>query len=121
MPVIRCATIEPPLARARTDIPRRLPYVAQGAAQAIEDAGALTMVFSLTPSVHLALGIYSAVRKSRGEAIQQSASTTRHALHLPDGPEQEKRDTAISGAGGEQGGKNPDLWADREWQGFMVS
>lgn len=43
---------------------------------------------------------------------------TRKALHLPDGVEQRKRDEAIGG-GGREGGQNPDLWADREWQGFM--
>ena len=91
-----------------------LPYVAQGAAQAIEDAGVLTVSFSLADDVSTALSVYEAVRKTRAEAIQNSAATTRTALHLPDGPEQEKRDRAIAGAG-----PNPDLWANREWQDFM--
>lgn len=91
-----------------------LPYVAQGAAQAIEDAAVLTISLSLADDVPTALGVYEAVRKSRAEAIQNSAAKTRQALHLPDGPEQEKRDKAIAGTG-----PNPDLWADREWQDFM--
>ncbi|KAI9810901.1 MAG: hypothetical protein M1827_005760 [Pycnora praestabilis] len=91
-----------------------LPYVAQGAAQAIEDAGVLTVAFTKTSDVPLALEIYEAVRKARGEAIQNSAATTRKALHLDDGPEQEERDRRIRGPG-----KNPDLWADSEWQHFM--
>lgn len=91
-----------------------LPYVAQGAAQAIEDAAVLTVALSLAEDVPTALGVYEAVRKSRGEAIQNSAATTRQALHLPDGPEQEKRDKAIAGTG-----PNPDLWADHDWQDFM--
>lgn len=91
-----------------------LPYVAQGAAQAIEDAAVLTVSLSLAEDVPTALGVYEAVRKSRGEAIQNSAATTRQALHLPDGPEQEKRDKAIAGTGA-----NPDLWADHVWQDFM--
>lgn len=91
-----------------------LPYVAQGAAQAIEDAAVLTVALSLAEDVPTALGVYEAVRKSRGEAIQDSAATTRQALHLPDGPEQEKRDKAIAGTG-----PNPDLWADHDWQDFM--
>ncbi|MCJ1405496.1 hypothetical protein MMC11_008724 [Xylographa trunciseda] len=94
-----------------------LPYVAQGAANAIEDAGTLTMCFSITSDVPLALEIYQYVRKTRGEAIQQSAATTRKALHLPDGPEQYKRDEAIRTS--KHGGHNPDLWADTEWQQFM--
>ena len=91
-----------------------LPYVAQGAAQAIEDTAVLTVSLSLADDVPTALGVYEAVRKSRGEAIQNSAATTRQALHLPDGPEQEKRDKAIAGTG-----PNPDLWADHDWQDFM--
>ena len=91
-----------------------LPYVAQGAAQAIEDAAVLAVSLSLAEDVPTALGVYEAVRKSRGEAIQNSAATTRQVLHLPDGPEQEKRDKAIAGTG-----PNPDLWADHDWQDFM--
>ncbi|KAJ5651079.1 uncharacterized protein N7484_004802 [Penicillium longicatenatum] len=91
-----------------------LPYVAQGAAQAIEDAGVLTCALSLTESVPTALSVYEAVRKERAERIQNSASETRKALHLPDGEEQRKRDEAIRGPG-----KNPDLWADHSWQDFM--
>ena len=91
-----------------------LPYVAQGAAQAIEDAAVLTISLSLADDVPTALGVYEAVRKSRAEAIQNSAVETRRTLHLPDGPEQESRDEAIAGTG-----SNPDLWGDRDWQDFM--
>lgn len=91
-----------------------LPYVAQGAAQAIEDAGTLTITLSKADDVATAIDVYTEIRKARGEAIQNSATTTQKALHLPDGPEQEKRDAAMGGKG-----KNPDLWADHEWQDFM--
>ncbi|RAH64856.1 FAD/NAD(P)-binding domain-containing protein [Aspergillus aculeatinus CBS 121060] len=91
-----------------------LPYVAQGAAQAIEDAGVLTCALSMTDSVPKALAVYELVRKDRAERIQKSAAVTRKALHLPDGEEQVKRDEAIRGSG-----KNPDLWADPSWQDFM--
>ncbi|KAJ9206566.1 hypothetical protein DTO164E3_807 [Paecilomyces variotii] len=91
-----------------------LPYVAQGAAQAIEDAAVLTCALSLTDSVPTALSVYEIVRKERAERIQQSAAVTRKALHLPDGEEQRKRDEAIRGPG-----RNPDLWADHAWQDFM--
>jgi len=95
-----------------------LPYVAQGAAQAIEDAGVLTCALSLVQEgeIDVALRVYEAVRKDRGEKIQNSASVTRRALHLPDGEEQRKRDAAMREGSGE---RNPDLWADREWQEFM--
>ncbi|KAJ5294076.1 salicylate hydroxylase [Penicillium antarcticum] len=91
-----------------------LPYVAQGAAQAIEDAGVLTCALSLTDSVPKALAVYELVRKERAERIQNSATVTRKALHLPDGAAQRKRDDAIHGSG-----KTPDLWADPSWQDFM--
>lgn len=95
-----------------------LPYVAQGAADAVEDAGTIVAAFTQTSDVSDALAVYEEVRKARGEAIQQSASKTRRSLHLPDGPEQQKRDEAIRAAGKGQG-HNPDLWADTEWQTFM--
>ena len=97
-----------------------MPYVAQGAAQAIEDAGVLQVCFASIKRISdipLALKIYEMVRKSRGEAIQNSAAQTRKALHLEDGPRQQERDANIAGAA--SGGSNPDLWSDRAWQDFM--
>lgn len=100
-----------------------LPYVAQGAAQAIEDAGVLACVFSLTTDIDMALRVYEAIRKSRAEQIQNSASRTRTVLHLEDGMAQTMRDRAMGAAAisvKEDGiAKNPDLWADSAWQDFM--
>lgn len=95
-----------------------LPYVAQGAANAIEDAGALVAAFTQTSQIEEALAVYQEVRKRRGETIQQSADQTRKSLHLPDGPEQEKRDDAIRAAA-RGTGHNPDLWADSDFQSFI--
>ncbi|KAH0169347.1 FAD/NAD(P)-binding domain-containing protein, partial [Aureobasidium melanogenum] len=96
-----------------------LPYLAQGAAQAIEDAGVLQVVLNKSSTdVDLAIKIYEQVRKARGEAVQASASEVRAALHLPDGPEQRERDDKIRLAG--QGkGNNPDLWADKDMQQWL--
>lgn len=97
-----------------------LPYVAQGAAQAIEDAGVLQCVLSKSSTnIPLALEVYESVRKARGESIQGSASTNRRALHLPDGPEQQERDRKIKEASGGHNKENPDLWADPSFQEFM--
>lgn len=97
-----------------------LPYVAQGMAQGIEDAGVLTMALSLTDNVELALRVYELVRKNRGEAIQNSAATTQKSLHLPDGPAQQARDQKMRDALKLDGkGDNPDLWSDQSWQTFM--
>lgn len=96
-----------------------LPYVAQGAAQAMEDAAVLQCVLAKSSNnIPLALEIYEQVRKARGEAVQASAAQTRKALHLPDGPEQKERDRQIKAAS-EGEGDNPDLWADKDFQQFI--
>ncbi|KAI8628760.1 putative salicylate hydroxylase [Xylariaceae sp. FL1651] len=94
------------------------PYVAQGAANAIEDAGTLAMAFTCTDDIELALEVYQLLRKGRSERIQASATKTGHNLHMPDGEEQRKRDDAIR-AGSRGEGANPDQWNDREWNKFM--
>ncbi|KAG9639121.1 FAD/NAD(P)-binding domain-containing protein, partial [Aureobasidium melanogenum] len=91
-------------------------WMAQGAAQAIEDAGVLQVVLNKSSTdIGLAIKIYEQVRKARGEAVQASASEVRTALHLPDGPEQRERDYKIRFAGQDKG-NNPDLWADKDMQ-----
>ena len=96
-----------------------LPYVALGAAQAIEYAGVLQCFFAkLSADVPLALDIYDEVRKFRGESIQLSAGVTKRALHLKDGPLQQERDQKIRAAA-RDAGDNPDLWADKTFQEFM--
>ena len=95
------------------------PYVAQGAAQAVEDAAALGIILSNVTSRHdipRALQVYEKSRKQRAETIQQSGSENRLTLHLPDGPEQIARDNQFRAAAT---GANPDKWADRETQKFM--
>lgn len=99
-----------------------LPYVAQGAAQAIEDAGVLQCVLAKSSTdIPLALAAFESVRKARAEAVQGSAASTRKALHLPDGAAQRERDEQIqrAGNGNGKGGENPDLWADTTFQQFI--
>ncbi|ETS79361.1 hypothetical protein PFICI_09214 [Pestalotiopsis fici W106-1] len=95
-----------------------LPYVAQGAANAIEDAGVIVAALTCTDNVEVALQVYELVRKDRAEKVQASAVRNRENLHLQDGPQQEKRDEAIRSANRGEG-QNPDLLADKEWQNFM--
>jgi salicylate hydroxylase len=92
-----------------------LPYVAQGAAQAIEDAAALAVCLSRTSDVSQALATYESVRKDRAEFIQGCADAMRQVLHLVDGPEQEQRDATMR-APRTPGWKHPDLWADLDFQ-----
>ncbi|KAI0405643.1 putative salicylate hydroxylase [Xylaria palmicola] len=94
------------------------PYVAQGAANAIEDAGTLAMAFTCTDQIGLALQVYQVVRKDRSEWIQASATNTGRNLHLPDGEEQRRRDETIRAAS-RGTGENPDQWSDRRSRDFM--
>ncbi|KAL6243005.1 hypothetical protein RBB50_010105 [Rhinocladiella similis] len=97
-----------------------LPYVAQGAAQAVEDAASLGVTLSSITSkdqVPLALKAYERAQKARAEHIQQSCLQTRAALHLPDGPEQEARDQKFRALS--QGGESDDKWNDPQMQQFL--
>jgi salicylate hydroxylase len=95
------------------------PYVAQGAAQAVEDAAALGVLLSTISSryeIPHALKVYEQSRKQRAETVQQSGSENRITLHLPDGPEQLARDAQFLESAR---GSNPDKWSDRETQQFL--
>lgn len=99
-----------------------LPYVAQGAANAIEDAAVIAVALDCTPDVRSALALYEAVRKERAEKIAASALHTGQGLHLPDGLEQERRDESIRRAGSKDGSGMPDTvdkWTDQKWQDCM--
>ncbi|KAJ5914868.1 Monooxygenase FAD-binding [Penicillium tannophilum] len=96
-----------------------LPYVGQGAAQAVEDAAALGILLSNITARHEiphALQVYESSRKQRAETVQQSGSENRITLHYPDGPEQIARDKQFQAAAT---GSNPDKWSDRETQKFL--
>src|ERR1700721_185108 len=76
-----------------------LPYVAQGAAQAVEDAAVLGLVLSKIESkddIPVALKAYELARKERSEKVQNTAGHTRTVLHMVDGPEQHKRAMAFA-------------------------
>lgn len=97
-----------------------LPYVAQGAAQAIEDAGVLHLAINRVPGPERMgpfLKAYELARKSRAEHIVAIGGMTAEALHLGDGPEQMKRDEQFRAVS--SGGKNPDLLGDPEMQKFL--
>lgn len=99
-----------------------LPYVAQGAANAIEDAAVIALALTCTPDIHAALALYESIRKERAEKIAASALHTGRTLHLSDGPEQDKRDESIRRAGSKGGSGKPDTadkWTDQKWQDYM--
>ncbi len=75
-----------------------LPFFAQGAAQAIEDAAVLAACLrSAGPgSVSEALQRYEEVRRPRASEIQLMSRGREVRNHLPDGPEQRQRDTELA-------------------------
>jgi salicylate hydroxylase len=68
-----------------------LPFIAQGAAQAIEDAEALAANF---PD----FAAYTAVRRDRVLRVDAIARAGARDHHLPDGPEQRQRDRRLAAA-----------------------
>ena len=75
-----------------------LPYFAQGAAQAVEDAAVLAgCLRHATPgSVPEALLRYEAIRRPRTSQVQLMSRGREVQNHLPDGPEQQARDCRLA-------------------------
>ncbi len=103
-----------------------LPHLAQGAAQAIEDAAVLGVVLGKlltkeiapTPeSINRCMRVYEKIRKERAEKLVEWAAASARELHLAEGREKEERDRVFEEAR-KKGGKSrvPDKWADSEVQ-----
>jgi salicylate hydroxylase len=71
-----------------------LPFLAQGACQAVEDAVVLARCLSEADpaSAAAALSRYEEIRKPRASRIQRGSFENATTYHLPDGPAQEARD-----------------------------
>ena len=77
-----------------------LPFMAQGAAQSIEDGAALAGLLKAMPDdVPEALRCYEAIRKPRATRLQEASANNRTRFHLPDGPAQQARDQAMAQSG----------------------
>jgi salicylate hydroxylase len=77
-----------------------LPFMAQGAAQSIEDGATLAALLVKTPGdVPGVLKSYEELRKPRATRLQEASAANRTRFHLPDGPEQQKRDEAMAASG----------------------
>ncbi|PHH74373.1 hypothetical protein CDD82_4966 [Ophiocordyceps australis] len=97
-----------------------LPYLAQGSAVALEDAGALVAALTCTDDVDVALAAYEEARRERSARIQADVHDLRQRLHMQDGEEQTQRDEAIQRAARDRdsGCECPNLWLDRAWQDY---
>ncbi|MCC6831281.1 MAG: FAD-dependent monooxygenase [Thermoleophilia bacterium] len=75
-----------------------LPFQAQGAVQAIEDAAVLADVLTgaTAADVPAALARYAAIRRPRAARVQAASRENGRLFHLPDGPDQRRRDADLA-------------------------
>jgi salicylate hydroxylase len=71
-----------------------LPFLAQGAAQAIEDGSTLAACLAKFGELGIpeTLRIYETLRLPRASRVQAMSRDNKTRFHLPDGPEQQARD-----------------------------
>nr|QJQ82472.1 PesG [Pestalotiopsis humus] len=77
-----------------------LPCLAQGAAQAFEDAGVLGAIFSHSiehGQIPDALRVFEEVRKPRASEVRRRTLDQKALFALPDGPDQVERDAKLRG------------------------
>jgi salicylate hydroxylase len=89
-----------------------LPFMAQGAAQAIEDGAVLASVLASVESsddVLAALRAYHVRRLPRTSRVQQLAAANRTRLNLPDGEAQRARDMQLAS------GASDLFFAEADW------
>ncbi|HTQ33675.1 MAG TPA: FAD-dependent monooxygenase [Stellaceae bacterium] len=72
------------------------PFMAQGAAQAIEDGATLTALLAGGGDPAAILRRYEALRLPRVTRLQQMSRANKHRYHMPDGSEQQERDAAMA-------------------------
>ena len=72
-----------------------LPFMAQGAAQAVEDGATLAALLT-DAAVPDALARYEQVRLPRTSRLQEMSAGNKTRFHLPDGPAQEERDRELA-------------------------
>ncbi|RAH69360.1 putative monooxygenase [Aspergillus aculeatinus CBS 121060] len=100
-----------------------LPYLAQGANSSLEDGavlGGLLGHMKQKSDLPQILRLYEKLRKSRGEAIVRETFKQRNDFHMPNGPEQEKRDQIfLSQLGKELKGAFPSRWTCPEVQPWL--
>jgi salicylate hydroxylase len=73
-----------------------LPFMAQGAGQAIEDGAALAPCLRRAAAAPEALSLYESVRRPRATRLQELSRLNKLRFHLPDGPRQQERDAELA-------------------------
>ncbi|KAG9243079.1 hypothetical protein BJ878DRAFT_543643 [Calycina marina] len=96
-----------------------IPYLAQGAAQAVEDAGTLVALFenlSSKQDIPETLRSYEKLRKSRTSVLAKESADFRRLCQVGDGPEQLARDKLLHEVPVEG---CPNRWADPVFQKWL--
>jgi salicylate hydroxylase len=77
-----------------------LPFFAQGAAQAVEDAAVLADCLRGADAMSIAQALrrYEEIRRPRASRVQLMSRGREVQNHLPDGPEQRRRDIDFAGS-----------------------
>jgi len=73
-----------------------LPYLAQGAAQSVEDAAVLRQCLAQRTDLHSALKAYEQIRRPRTTLIVGQTRRHQYILHVDDGEEQKERDEKMA-------------------------
>jgi salicylate hydroxylase len=74
-----------------------LPFMGEGAAQAIEDAATLKgCLLKFSGDVPAALRLYEQLRLPRASRLQAMSATNKARFHMSDGPDQEDRDAQMA-------------------------
>lgn len=94
-----------------------MPYLAQGAAQATEDAAALQAALSYYDSIPDALHAYQNQRLSRAAYVARNTRVLQEWLHLHDGPERDRRDELMR----HDNSQNPIFWADTKRKDWLFA
>ena len=76
-----------------------LPFIAQGAAQALEDGATLTACLKKYADIAEALRRYEMLRLPRATHIQSMATANKTRFHFPDGEAQRARDAKMAEGG----------------------
>jgi salicylate hydroxylase len=76
-----------------------LPFMAQGAAQALEDGVSLAACLAKISDVPAALRHYEKMRLPRTSRMQGMSAANKTRFHLPDGPAQKERDAKMATGG----------------------
>ncbi|KAA8910288.1 hypothetical protein FN846DRAFT_555513 [Sphaerosporella brunnea] len=99
-----------------------LPYLAQGAAQAVEDGGVLGGLLSHVTAadrnnLRPALDAYERLRKARTTAVVKGSTALQNIFHMLDGPTQQERDRILVEDKPTEG--FPNRWRDPVFQKFL--